>query len=108
MSDHYILAADGKTPVACDLMTWARAFEDRNARRVAATELPGGIRVSTVFLGLDHSFGEGPPILWETMIFGGNHDEDQWRYSSYDDAIAGHERAVQLATAPADASQERR
>lgn len=25
--------------------------------------------VSTVFLSIDHSFGEGPPVLFETMVF---------------------------------------
>lgn len=25
--------------------------------------------VSTVFLGIDHSFGFGPPLLFETMVF---------------------------------------
>ena len=53
--------------------------------------------VSTVFLGIDHSFGEGPPILWETMIFDGPHDQFQERYTSKEEAIAGHERAMLLA-----------
>lgn len=29
----------------------------------------GGIEVSTVFLGMDHAFLDGPPVLWETMVF---------------------------------------
>lgn len=28
--------------------------------------------VSTVWLGLDHSFGHGPPVVFETLIFGGD------------------------------------
>jgi hypothetical protein len=48
-----------------------------------------------VFLGTDHSFGDGPPLLWETMIFGGKHDEFQERYSNLADAKAGHKRALQ-------------
>lgn len=55
------------------------------------------ILVSTVFLGLDHSFGDGPPVLWETMVFNGEHDQDQWRYTSQEEAIAGHSHAVQVA-----------
>ncbi len=40
----------------------------------------GQARVSTVFIGLDHRFsGEGPPVLFETMIFGGKLDEFQNR-----------------------------
>ena len=57
----YILV--GKKAVPCDdLMTWAKAFEDQEARKVARTEIGDGVYVSTVFLGLDHSFGQGPPL----------------------------------------------
>ena len=32
----------------------------------------GNVRVSTIFLGLDHNvFGDRPPELFETMVFGG-------------------------------------
>ena len=36
--------------------------------RVAETHV-GDYWISTVFLGLDHSFHHGPPVLFETMIF---------------------------------------
>lgn len=99
MGGHYILADDGKTPVECDLMTWARWFENRGSR-VVKQDTVGDVKVSTVFLGLDHRFGvDGPPVLWETMIFGGEHDEDQWRYASYEAAVAGHAKAVELVSA---------
>ena len=84
---------DGPDP----LMTWARAFESED-RRVAFTQLAPGVEVSTVFLGLDHEFlGDGPPLLFETMIFGGPLDGEQWRYASYDDAMTGHQMAVSKA-----------
>ena len=41
-----------------------------------------------------HRYGEGPPVLFETMIFGGPTDEDQWRYISMEEAIVGHELAL--------------
>ena len=63
-------------------------------RRVAQT-LVGEANVSTVFLGIDHVlFGGGPPILFETMVFGGQYDDRQWRYSTWDEAVAGHEAVV--------------
>ena len=53
--------------------------------------------VSTVFLSLDHSFDQGTPVLWETMIFGGGDlDESTWRYTSADDARKGHESATRV------------
>lgn len=92
MSEHYIL--DGHTPVAVDLMTWAKAFE--LSRHVASDEIDG-VSVSTVFLGLDHSFGAGgPPILFETMIFGGPHDQYQDRCATWDEAVAMHAKALAM------------
>lgn len=67
-------------------------------RRIARTELPSGILISTVFLGLDHNFGDEPPILFETMAFAhGNVSEDlcQQRYNTYDEAIEGHNKVVE-------------
>ena len=55
-----------------------------------------GVTISTVFLGLDHAWGDGPPLLFETMIFGGSHDQYQERYSSKKEALAGHKQAVAM------------
>jgi rubredoxin len=91
-TDKFILNAAGD-PVPCDdLLTWARWFEDGGgASRTVATDDIGGSRVSTVFLALDHSFGHGLPVLWETMVFGGPLDGEMARYTSKGDALAGHQ-----------------
>ncbi len=95
MNDKYIL--EGKTPVPCDdLMTWADWFENADNRRVAKTE-SGDIRVSTVFLGLDHSYGDGEPQLFETMIFGGEHNNEQWRCATWEQAEEQHRIACEKA-----------
>jgi hypothetical protein len=79
VSDKYILEGKKAIPAA-DLMTWARWFETAD-RHVASTTI-GDVRVSTVFLALDHSFGHGEPLLFETMIFGGEHNDYQVRCST--------------------------
>ena len=91
----YIL--DGKTPVPePDLSTWARWFED--ADRIVAHTVRENVSVSTVFLGLDHSFHEGPPILFETMVFrSGQSGDDMARYSTWEEAEKGHAEMVKLA-----------
>ena len=92
MSDFYILADDGRTPVVADMATWARWFEHHPTRTVQQDRL-GDLLVSTVFLGIDHNFaGRGDPVLWETMVFrdGRSVDDGQDRYTSYADAVAGH------------------
>jgi hypothetical protein len=65
----YIL--EGKIPVECeDLLTWARWLEEHTADRVVKQETVGRFWVSTCFLGLDQNFfGDGPPLLFETMVF---------------------------------------
>jgi hypothetical protein len=64
---------------------------------IAKDEPVPGVVVSTVLLGIDHSFGEAVPILFETMIFGGDHDDYQRRYHTRAEAEAGHQEAVALA-----------
>ena len=93
--DEFVLDDDGNAVEATDLLTWAKWFETAN--RVLAKDKVGDATVSTIFLGLDHSFGSSPPVLWETMIFGGEYDEHQERYASRAEALAGHSRAVALA-----------
>jgi len=96
---HYALDADNQIIEIDDLIAWGRWLQDAN-RGVGYTQITSEIEVSTVFLGLDHRyFGEGPPILFETMIFGGPLDQSMWRYSSWDDAETGHRVAVAKARA---------
>ena len=103
MTDRYILNASGEPEPCEDLLTWAHWFETAN-RRVCHDMDEGqgadAVRVSTVFLGLDHRFGgNGPPILWETMVFGGPLDGEGRRYISRDDAFKGHQLICQQVSA---------
>lgn len=94
----------GKQAMVCDgdPMSFAQAYADRAAAfrdgqpdpwRVGLTEVGGGRSISTVFLGLDHRFfGDGPPLLFETMMFPGC--EMIGRCSTWDEAEEMHERAV--------------
>ncbi len=99
MSDRYILK--DKEPVEChSLMEWAKWFE--NADRIVKQEEIGDVKVSTVFLGLDHSFGNGVPLLFETMIFGGKYDQYQDRCYSWDEAEEMHRHAVAIVKGEAE------
>lgn len=104
MSDKYILDETGNSPVPePDLLKWSRWFEMSNmARKVGATSV-GDSDVSTVFLGVDHGFGETlAPVLWETMVFGGPLNEVQDRCSgNREQAQAMHARMVERVKASA-------
>lgn len=63
-------------------------------RQVAKTQRYG-VLVSTVFLFIDHNhFNVGPPLVFETMIFGGKHDQYQTRCSTWEDAVKMHQKGV--------------
>lgn len=102
MSRYYRLSEDGKTPVALEGdeavlanaeigLCLARTGFNGNFETTEPT-----IQISTIFLAINHQYGDGPPILFETMIFGGIWREYQERYSTYDKAMKGHARAVRL------------
>lgn len=58
-----------------------------------------GYVISTVFLGLDHSYNGDTPVLWETMVFPSKTDfGEQYcrRYMSHADALNGHNKVVRL------------
>jgi hypothetical protein len=89
---HYIL--NGHEPVEVeDVLEWGAWFETAD-RHVARDELGPGLVVSTVFLGLDHRFGDGPPILFETLVFDDYERGDGARYSTWDEAERGHREFV--------------
>jgi hypothetical protein len=85
---------DPLDPDQTAVLQWAKEFGNAD-RRMAYTEIPDGM-VSTVFLGLDHAWGEGPPLLFETLPFinGDGKDEYMRRYSTYAEAMAGHQEVV--------------
>jgi len=51
--------------------------------------------VSTIFLSINHNWVGGPPILWETMVFGGPSDDWQERYRSEEEALRRHDEIVE-------------
>lgn len=94
----YYKLDEDKNPVPCNAIEFAEMFNNPGERVLEQVDI-NGITVSTVFLGLDHRFSDdGPPILFETMIFGGEHDQYQERYCTWDEAMEGHKRALRLIT----------
>ncbi len=74
---------------------------DWNNRFNLKTEIKGYL-ISTVDLGLDHSFGIGKPLYYETMIFTKNDEDISFhelyckRYSTEEEAKKGHQVAISL------------
>lgn len=89
-------------------MQWARLTGDPDAKRVGLTVV-GPYIVSTVWLGIDHSYSaSGPPVLFETMVFPSDGWDEgrlgraldyQERYCTLAQARQGHEETVTLVRA---------
>ena len=89
----YYILEDRKIVKVGDVLTWGRWFE--HANRVVEQEFVSATKISTVFLGLDHQYDpNGPPLLFETMVFGGPLDGEQERCTTYAEAEAMHARMV--------------
>ena len=76
-------------------LKWGEWFETAE-RTVEKTSISEGevemCEVSTVFLGIDHSFGSGTtkPVLFETAIFNSTNSDVIQRYETEKEAITGH------------------
>lgn len=97
----YILNERDEPVPEHDLIKWGRWLqENRDRLTVASGESAHGELVSTSFLGLDHAFGGGPPLLYETCVFapevmqtpfGPLHPAEVVdRYPTRDAALLGH------------------
>ena len=90
MTDFYDLAGQ---PMAFEEWMWA--MEDPTRRQVNRTLTGHASRrkvVSTIWLGLNHNYGEGAPLIFETMMFNRHSNRPLLcrRYATHEEAIAGH------------------
>jgi hypothetical protein len=87
----YILE-DGVVKRELDIIKWSE-WHCSQDRRIDFTRLPNArAEVVTSFIGVDSRPAHltGTPIVFETMVFGGEFDHRAYRYASLEDAQAGH------------------
>lgn len=99
MSEFYILD-EHKKPVATDIQKYGLWIDNPKNKIVDQTRLDDETLISTVFLGISHGAGTEGPILWESMAFFPQDEEEQeWqmRYDSHEKAVLGHKAMVRLA-----------
>mgnify|MGYP001603657131 CR=1 FL=1 len=89
-------------PIA-NVITWGWLMNDRTYQRIAETTLPDGKWISTVWIGLNHNDGDGPPLIFESMVFPkkGEYGElDCERYATEAEATIGHTELVKKWSQP--------
>ncbi len=95
MNDYYY-DYDGN---AVGLEEWSKLIEEKHSNpegrwRIGKDRI-GESEVSTVWLGLNHNYGAGPPLIFETLVFGGELADEMDRYSTEREAQLGHKLMVQ-------------
>jgi hypothetical protein len=96
----YVLDDKRQVVKAEHLDQWIDMKRDFDARCRVAREFVGDIEVSTVFLGHDMNHSRIvdetlPTICFETMTFGPNRSDVEDRYSTWEEALAGHQAVVE-------------
>jgi hypothetical protein len=98
MGNFYVLDVSGQPVKEPDFKKAMKWHSNPENYVIWEDVIADGIRVRTEFLMIDHRFfGEGPPLLWETMIRGGVHGGNCKRHESREAAEKAHARAVELA-----------
>ena len=96
MNSHYITVRGIPTAID-DIEEWGRFMASE--KKLNLENQVKGVFVSTVFLGVNHQFEDGPPLFWETMLFnevGESIYNFCRRYESEREAILGHFRTMAL------------
>jgi hypothetical protein len=91
----YIL--DGRrVPKVVSRDEWGEWFTEMDERlyRVGCDTVADDIWISTMFIGIGPRFG--PPLLFESMVFGGRLDHTMRRYETWDEAERGHAKLVAM------------
>lgn len=92
----YAILDDNHNVVPVTIDEFVQWFSEHD-RTVALDELPNGMLVSTVFLGMNHDYTGTYPLWFETMVFKDHRsllEEDMDRYETWDEALEGHARMV--------------
>ena len=97
----YYILRDDHIVFETTIDEWARWYETALNREVA-TDFIENYWIHTLFHGVDRGFGDGPPMIFETMVSeereagtGLRTEKNSWLWSTWTHARRGHEMACE-------------
>lgn len=70
-------------------------LQAKESYRVVKQEEVNDFYISTIWLGLDHGFGQSEPMIFETLVFTNDGIQgEMFRYSTLDQAVKGHKALI--------------
>lgn len=94
--DDHFYKLNGQEPVHCTLAEYAQSMS-QESNRIVAQNTVNNLFVSTIFTGIDHSFGMGEKRLFETVIFGMEDDiHPKWQHATWNEAVEKHHQLVKM------------
>jgi hypothetical protein len=95
-----LFVLEDKKPVPAQSIEHWQSFYFVEENRLVAWDSIGDANISTVFTGTNSRYwGDGPPLVFETMIFGGVHDNKQWKCCTWEEAEEQHKKVVEMVKA---------
>lgn len=96
MTDQYVVRYFGRqgSPITHEQYQALRADADKHVAWDELTISGELVEVSTAWTGLDPMVIEGRPLIFETMIFGGEWNQMWWRWYTEREAAESHEIIV--------------
>lgn len=96
MKDNIYYILDEKNNVIPSDWISCMRFIQNIGKKILKQDKINGKLISTVFLGIDHSFDEKELHVFETMIFNQGEWSEEYcdRYSTFDSALIGHQKAI--------------
>lgn len=100
--DKFILDKD-KNVIPASLFEWGQFFENNEEERIVKKDKINGLKISTVFIGVDHNIcrlydkeEDHELHIFETMVFDGNMSDIYCdRYATWKEAEEGHQSAIE-------------
>lgn len=72
---------------------WEYLFQDKDYQILKQTHLQNGTWVSTVWFGMEHGNDGTGPLIFETLVrYKDSEDEEIYRYSTEEQALAHHNK----------------